>query len=268
LLKFVEDHGNCKNLPDDLEEDEEFMYGEQNRSVQPDAFTYCCCDGNANSKGCKNGRHWAAGAESLRRFQTLRKALGATMRGRMKRAKRKMRSTKLFSWFSWFYLRETSVRYKGCEGGPSMLVPGWISDQDHSGRRKAHAPSNASRPRLSHPLMITTKIQAIINAPRSIFRLSSRLPGTGDERTLQRIWLALSRIQKFEKQTSESNNRMADAAVGSEPAEPLKRVNLIEDVHHCVRCDKPFVRSKNHKKACWYHPCESPPVCPSPRLYM
>jgi len=110
------------------------------------------------------------------------------------------------------------------------------------------------------------KIQAIVNAPEEHLRAILKVACTGDERTLQRLRLALSRVKKFEKQASESaanNKRKAAGAVPDSTADApdstlAKRVKLIEDVHHCVRCDKAFLQIKNHKKACWYHPCEFP----------
>lgn len=32
----------------------------ESRREFPEAFTYYCCDRDANSKGCKTGQHWAA----------------------------------------------------------------------------------------------------------------------------------------------------------------------------------------------------------------
>jgi hypothetical protein len=36
---------------------------EEIRREFPDAFSYWCCDGNADSEGCRVGRHWAADDE-------------------------------------------------------------------------------------------------------------------------------------------------------------------------------------------------------------
>ncbi|KAK4445278.1 hypothetical protein QBC34DRAFT_384503 [Podospora aff. communis PSN243] len=75
-LEVVEEHENWRNLPDDLKEDREFLYSEEHRREHPDAFIYCCCDGDADSKGCRIGPHWAVDAEHGESFSDFEGSTG------------------------------------------------------------------------------------------------------------------------------------------------------------------------------------------------
>jgi len=92
-----------------------------------------------------------------------------------------------------------------------------------------------------------TKVQAIINAPEQHLRAVLKVVCTGDVDTLNRVWGALTMIKTLEGQKRKAKDNAASES-------SAKRTKLIEDAHHCVRCNKAFLQAENHEKACWHHP--------------
>jgi len=101
--------------------------------------------------------------------------------------------------------------------------------------------------------------QKNINAPEHQLRALLKVQCTSHSETRDRVWDCLSVFISFDteplvKATKRKANDVPDSI--SESDAKRAKLELINDIHHCVRCNQSFLESENNKEACWYHPGE------------
>jgi len=101
--------------------------------------------------------------------------------------------------------------------------------------------------------------QKNINAPEHQLRALLKVLCTSHSETRDRVWDCLSVFISFDteplvKATKRKANDVPDSI--SESDAKRAKLELINDIHHCVRCNQSFLESENNKEACWYHPGE------------
>lgn len=92
----------------------------------------------------------------------------------------------------------------------------------------------------------------IFTADSQLLRTVLHVVCTNNAEALDLAWQVVAKADGFGLK-GQKRKADDDADVTEQEA---KRVKAIEDVHRCARCNKTFFESKNHEKACWYHPSE------------